>query len=157
MLNHDKSFSGNEGLRIITAIEKKRLTKEEAMVRFRKRYPISPKKITPDPQLAIIQKKGAIEEKGLQQQLVEEAHESVSNTQRSRGLHAGCPSNAATQVDDVRAEIERRIQFEKVGSAELERMMAFSDGYWYLHLSEKVTSSRGKIQAYQGVLNALLV
>jgi hypothetical protein len=110
-----QSFNGNEELGITAGpTEKRRLTQEEAMMRFCERYSIPPKP-TPAPRgptIPIVQKKGRPQKKS-------EVQEWLRKTQRLRGSRSTTSLTSQSLLpnpaDEVRAAIERRIQFEEVG------------------------------------------
>ena len=179
-----QSFNENEGLDATTstATEKKRLTQEESMMRFRQRYPLSPKMtnltkrydlsspVDPEqglkPVLQFVPTKGQIPKRGLQNQQEFRARQTLNSTKRLSSSGAQPTRSRTSQLSltvsprdmNIRISLQRRLQFEEASLAEIERLMARAEdapGEWHEHLFEKATHSCGKIQGLQGALNTL--
>lgn len=179
-----QSFNENEGLGTTTstATEKKRLTQEESMMRFRQRYPLSPKMtdstkrydlsspvdpeqgLKPLPQF--VPTKGRIPKREVQDQQEFRARQTPNSTLRLSGSSAQYTGSRTSQLSltvsprdmNIRTSLQRRLQFEGASLAEIERLMARAEGApgeWHQHLFEKAAHSRGKIQGLQGALNTL--
>jgi hypothetical protein len=163
-----QSFTENVGLRITTGrAEKRRLTQEESMNRFRQRYPISPKPHHKSLTLNL-QTKGAIKNESPPQQHETETPPSRNPSYPFRGsrtqAHTPSPVQPSLSIPSLedskfRESLELRVHFEEASLAEIERLMEVEGGLsaWHQHLSEKAANYRGKLQAYQGALNTLPV